>query len=284
MLKRAIPPALIALAAGVLGYFLRTQQLSTVFDPTTGLAEPGAAVTIQLGILSAAVFVVLAALSSTVPNQKPLTYRQAFGSGPRLIPLLLVFAAGLGLVFGGTNEMMWRWAADEVVRGTVWGVLAILAGISILVGAYFTWGGGKRRGPILLSMVPIVFFCVWLLISYMDRASDPVVLDYMYAFFAMGFSLLSFYYMASFAFGKNPIRRMLVCGNTAVYFCILTLADSQSLGMRAVFASLALTLLIHSFLLVGGAVNAPEPKPDKAEPEAEDPEDPQNWEFDIEQD
>lgn len=254
MLKSGIAASLLTFICGIAGYYLRNQELRTVFDETTGLAAENAPVSIGLIALSAAIFIISVLLNQLVKNKK-MSFSEAYGSKNPIPCFLLCIAGAVMVAVSG-----YMFITDSIsldFKDTVWAVLTILAGLSIIILAAKVFLSSNGREPGLITMIPVVYLCAWLLISYTDRAADPVLLHYVYEFFALAFTIMGFYYLAGFAFGKMRGKSMLVCSNVAVYFILVNLAEDIGMLKKAVYICLAVVLLIQS-LLLGKNLNIPD--------------------------
>jgi len=245
MRKNGILELLITLAAGVWGYNLRTKELTTVFDEVTGLAQKGAWVTIALIALSAAICVLLIVLSLLNKNKISMRFSDAFGHKTPFPCFILCLAGAALIVFG----VQWLVVTDMSLQTMLWGAFATLSGVSVIVMAINAYRGKGSGQLAVSSMIPVIFLCIWLILSYIDRAADPVLLNYVYEFFAIAFATMGFYYISGFAFGKMRLRSMLVCSRIAVFFIMVHLADDISFSQKAIYVSLALTLIVQSWLM-----------------------------------
>jgi len=251
--------ALLALISGVAGWLLRRQEVATIFDPYTGLAEAWAPVSLALMILSGITVLLLFIVSRTLPNQNVTTFRAAFDGSPLLAILIILLSLGLTALAVG--------AMGGALRDWVWAVGAALSGLCLL---YMSLRGGSGRNVAITSVVPVLWLCMWLVFAYIDHATNPTLLYYVYYFFALAALILGFYYMTGFAFGLGNPKGLLFSGSAAVYFTAVTMADGHALLQRGILLALALILLLYQLLLTWNLSRAPVAPPNEM-PETPNP-------------
>ena len=257
MRKFAAVSSACTVIAGIIGFILRRIELKTVFDPETMLAEPGAAVTwilIAFSVLFLAAMAFLLRRAGALAVEKGLP--GAFGSYSP-VPFYITALGCLAIFAGGVllgvkvARLPGRNTADAVLA-----LFAILSAVSAVYCAYsaFRRVSGSELG--LFAVIPVVFLCYWLILSYRQRAIDPVLLDYVYEIMALVFLLLGFYYIAGFNFGHIRPRNALFCMNGAIYLGIVTLADGHSLYAALIYVGLIMIMLVSSMLLASNAKKA----------------------------
>lgn len=240
-----------ALLAGIAGFVLRSTQLDTVFDGTTGLAQTDAPITIYLIVVSLAVAVIALIISLILAGRYKAyaDYEKAFA------PAGLLYLIGfilLGLIMIVGTILYYKEMRDTGIEplGAVFALFAAMSGISLIVmarSAYKGKGGGEM---LLFSVIPSVFLCIWLIIVYKDHASDPILLNYAYTSLAISAAALSFYYGAGYVYSKSKPGKTIFCYIMTIYFCVLTLADSIDLAHQIFFGVIILTALINSGIFV----------------------------------
>lgn len=245
MRKNGLIETLIVLIGGALGYSLRIREINEVFEEATGLAREGAPVTMSLIALSAAMCALFFVLSFFVKKRPLADFNEAFGYKNLFVSLLLCMCGGAMIVITGHTLMI----SNMPFREMIWCVLMVLSGCAIVFMGLKTVRGRNRNGPALATMIPVVALCTWLIFSYIDRAADPVLLKYTGEFFALAFTIMGFYYVSGFAFGKMRVRSTLACSRIAVYFIIVHLADDMTFSRQVVYIALAVSLIILSCLL-----------------------------------
>lgn len=232
-----IPLSALALGAG--GLLLRRWELATAFEPDTGLVTPGMPATLALGALSAAAVAYFLALAFRCRKgggeKKGLAGDTLVLSSMVLGAFLMLGSAALSLLELGAGLR----ESAAIARSTgsnpvlslllpfLLAVLCLTSGVCLLaVGkACYQGTGVARSGGALLA--PAYTCCVWLVAAYQGRASDPVVLDYLFELLAIICALLAFYYLAGFAFDRAYPGRLTFFSLCAVYFSLVTLADGH---------------------------------------------------------
>ncbi len=292
MPKEIIVPAAAA-AGGIAGFFLRRWELSSAFEPETGLPIPMAPATLALIGLSAVMAAVLLVLCLGKHSVFPGGYDQAFQArGSTAYVLAMTLAAFLFLAAGFLTvlELPNAYTAEvdrlaamrlggvpllAVLPMALLAVLAILACPCVLTTArnnYRGEGKGKLSLPLL---VPAFMGCVWLITAYQKRAADPIQIDYVYELFAIVFALLGLYYMAGFSFERAKVVRAAWTSAMGVYFTLVTLADGHSLAHLLLSGAVLLDLTANrAVLLVNDRrVRDATPEPEQ-ESQAQEPEGP----------
>lgn len=297
MRKEIIVPA-VALAGGAAGFALRRWELATAFEPMEGgfrLAIPGAVSSLVLAGLSAAMAIVLLLLCRGKHSAFPGGYDQAFsaeGSVPYvsakvLSGFLALAAAALNLldlpaayqaavVLSRVNHR------NPILAVLPRGILALLcvgtcfAAVAAGQNSYRARGRGKRGGALLM---PAYMGCAWLTSAYYPRASDPVVLDYVYELFAVVAVLLAFYFIAGFSFARGRSFCAALFSALGIYFSLVTLADEHPLYITLLYGFAIVSLLADLCVLLFNDVRFRDARPEvpaAAEAEGEAPED-EKW-------
>jgi len=237
MRKTGLIMVLAALIAGVAGWLLRRQEVATVFNPYTGLAEPWAPISIILMGVSAAVLILFFLLSRTISGEQASAFHGAFGGGVLgPVPLTLL---GIAIAALSTQE------GAETLRDWIWVIGAFLSGLCLINMAL---RGLRGRTVAIASVVPVLWLCLWLVFSYIDQATNPTLLGYIYYFFALAGLILGLYYLAGFAFEQGRAKALLFTSSAAAYFVGVTMGDDHSLARRGILLALALILLIYQLL------------------------------------
>ncbi len=252
MRKSAVLMPLVALLAGVFGYLFRRIEVNTVIDSVTGLAARGAVVTNLLIVVTIAIILIMAVYAVMMFTR----YRTERGYAKVFMPTGFVYIAGAYVVGIG-----WFIAAVLYVfnRSAVGGLtvidwifmlLAASSAVSVIVmsrGAYQRRSGTDMT---LMSIIPPLFFCFWLIIYYKDNAANPVLLDYGYQILAIAAAALSYYYASGFTFRKVMTGKPIFAFLISIYLCIVVLADHTALSLKIMYAVTALNMLMSSILLI----------------------------------
>ena len=236
--------ALLAVIFGIGGALLRAQELETVFDPVSGLAAQGAPISFALIGISVLTVGTLFALSFGVQRMRVGSFADAFGRST---------AARVLLVLAGLTAT--GFSALEILSPTEMGALetvrVLVAMVSGVIGLVLMAAlGTKGNRAAIAAVVPVFWLCLWLVSAHVgDQAANPVLLSYVYQLFALAALLLSFYYIAGYAFLQERPGRLMFSSSTAVYFTLVTLPDNWSTPQRAVLLALAITVLVYQLAL-----------------------------------
>jgi len=241
-----------ALLAGAGGFYLRLTELLTVFDRRTGLAERGAGVTIALICLTA-VFVLLAfvfALRAAVKHKAPEGFENAFGTGALAYPFIFAL---IGIVWLGATvkQFIDLNALDSYPAiQTYFLILSAISAISVTLFAIEMYRDPRRKVIFTLSIVPTIFMCFWLILLYRQNATNPVLLSYAYQCLAVIAAALGFYFTSGFVYNKPAPGKAIFTYLAAIYFCFVTLADDNSLGIKLIFAAIITANVIFASMLI----------------------------------
>lgn len=235
----------LAILFGIAGFFLRRIQVSTVFDPISGLAVPNAGISLVLFALSVIVVLLFFGLSFLAPKQERADFATAFDGGmfPRVILSLLAVTM---MLVGGGRILLLILLGDLQIFAFVWAAAACLTGLFLLLLALF---GSSGRNVAIPSAIPVFFISLWLVLLHIDHAANPVLLVYIYRLFALAFLLLGLYYIAGFAFGQAKVGRLTFAVTTALYFTGVSLADGTPMYQNVSLVVLAATALTYLLIL-----------------------------------
>ncbi len=252
MRKSAVIMPLAFLLAGVLGFFVRRQELATVFDSVTGLAERYAPITVLLICLSAAVILSSLVIAIVVSSRHKADkdYSRAFAPGS-FSYVGLSFILGLGWLAAVVLRFI-RLRSSGIITIIDWIfiLLAVLSAVSVIILAMGAYTRRRGAGMTVFSVIPSLFFCFWLIILYKDNATNPVLLDYCYECLAIAGAALSFYFGAGYAFRKSAPGWTLFSYLVTIFFCVIVLADGIGLPSQLIFGITAVVSWInaHAFI------------------------------------
>ena len=235
----------LAVLAGIAGFFLRRLQLETVFDPQTGLATANAPISLVLLALSVVVVALFFGLSFLAPKREGADFATAFGTGAFGRTIHCFFAV-IMLFVGGGRLIALVLTQQIALFPLLWAGAATLTGLFLLLLALF---GSSGRNVAIPAAIPVFFISLWMVILYIDHAANPVLLAYVYRLFALGFLLLSLYYIAGFAFRQAKVGRLTFAVSSAVYFTGVTFADGGISYENIALAALAGTALFYLLIL-----------------------------------
>lgn len=277
MRKDLALPAL-ALAGGVAGFFLRRWQLSSAYQPETGLFVHGAPATYALLGLTA----LLAGLFLLLLREKREgldDFLPAFGSpGAGQMTLfaaagILLLAAGvLGAVDGLQALRLWRASPEEYqlslpASQLLTSVLCILAGLGVLYMGRMAYRGALSDQGCFLAPFPALAALVWLFSTHLKHGTEPVLMKYAFTLFAALLLTLAHYYAAGFLYGRPRPRLTAFCALMGTALGIVSLADRPDRFTAAATVAFGLSALALARALLGG------PWPERMPPLEEDTDD-----------
>lgn len=265
MRKMATGMSLFTIAAAAAGYLLRKKELATVFDAETGLAQRWAPISIGLALVSVVFALGLLLFAARMGAVRAGgEYKDAFSPNSVAVTLALMLL-GIGIAAASLYRIIYlflllpkdplAYEAAGLAEAALY-IFGIASGISFAVLARGAFRGGTGSEMSLCSIVPVVFLAFLLVLFYKERATDPVLLDYVYEFLAVCVSLLASYYAAGYAFGKPLPKRTAYFGYLAAYLWGVSLAGSHNIGDLIILICLMLTLFVNSHLLVGNTLPA----------------------------
>lgn len=259
-MKRIYFP-LIALGLGLIGFFLRMQQLSVALSPSTGmpiLHHPYSYALIALTIVGV---LLLFFLSFFVANEAQDWY-SAYHADPPLHGVEFLSAAaflvGTGMIFrtlfltyqsnGGGNFLAVLFQTQPFLLFL--GILSLCATAAIL---FMVLRNGDSGSWSLAPLIPGFTSCVWLVLTYHSNASNPSVMSFAWQVFAVSSAALAWYFTASFAFQFPRPQAATWFSLLTVMLCLIALADSVELYQKVLLAATALWFLVRSILLIDNA-------------------------------
>lgn len=264
MRKLALPVTASSLAAGVFGAFLRWLQLRTIYEAETGLTRPWAGVSIIFVIYLAAFAAALVYFAFFLlrgrPLLKPLAAERALHAStgvPGVLIWLLgaIFAVGgLVLLFSPKNAA----SQLENVLETLFRAGCIIAGGCVLCLPQRGEEGRENAYPSRpASIVLTLFFCVWLVQSYVVNSRDPVYWNFIPELLAVVASTMAVYHMTAYFFGKAKPCSAVFWSFFAPLLNICVIFDPIDTATKALHAATAGTLLLLGFLLLENMREAP---------------------------
>ncbi|MCL2223089.1 MAG: hypothetical protein FWC20_06095 [Oscillospiraceae bacterium] len=243
----AVLVPLYAILAGLGGFLLRSRELANVFDPITGLPGRGALTTAVLIAFTLANLLAIGVFSAYIAAKRkpPTGFENTFGADPIFYPILfvligIVWLVGTYLIFDSL-----RLAGELSLSYMYFLILSGLAAICVSVFAIEMFQDCRRKASYALSLVPTVFLCFWLIISYIENATNPVLISYVYRIFAIATAALAFYFTSGFIYNKSAPGKAIASYYASIYFSAVTLADDIHIGQKLIFAAIIAASLIH---------------------------------------
>ena len=255
--KNVIVPALF-FAVGIVGMILRKVQLETIFDPVSGLANPSP---VNTALTALTLAVIAGAVAFAWPIKKELGKFDplyAFPvSGKVELGALTVFGSLLG-VCAVLNFVLDK-TETAVIKG-IFAVIGVLTAVSVVLSALRAAKGEKAAGGVL-SVIPPLFAAWWLVVTYKDNNTNPVLLEYCWSCLAAAAATTAFYYAAGFDYGIRHVRRTVVSHLLAVYFCLVAVPDGGNIALSAAWIAIAGIMLTRLWAMLSGR------QPEAVEPE-----------------
>lgn len=228
---------------GALCILLRWLQTMNVIEEETGLPMQGAALSWILAVVVAVAVAIIWFLSrqllrdyaSTEPELALADPPQALNGALVLVGFVTLVGSAV-LFFSGGNIFV-RIAA----------LLGILSAPALM---FYTslphWGGLGA----FLSLLPVFFFCYWLVVIYREFARDPVLWSYALLVLSVSALLLAAYRLCGYLFYRaKPVKAVFACC-AAPIFSLSILTDSINIGIRLIVGGWAVGLLLIVWLLI----------------------------------
>ena len=262
MRKKVMNAAVMSLIAGAIGGLLRYFYLTRAVEPDTGLPVLGSAPHLALVIFT--VFVVLLVLATSYITGKYFSMKNNFRDiiAPvntlyRVttgISALLIFVAGVMGIVPAINGGSVSYSA------LIQAVLIALAGAA-LIGMSHEFSGVKPlRGAYAFSIIPEIAVTFWLLIYYRTTQINPTMLTYVFRSLALAASVFAFYFTAASVYGRNATARFMFSHCAAIYFLIMSLADSITVSNKLCFAGLALYFTVNLSRFIANLIPRKKPQ------------------------
>lgn len=283
MRKDLILPAL-SLAGGAAGFALRRWQLSSAFQPETGLFVHGAPATYALLALTGLMTLLFLLASLSLPRRKDDNFLSAFGCPQSgfLTALtaagMLFLAAGLLGVREGLEQLgQWRsqlepdpYLLPHVLSLILCALLALPGGVALLLLGKASYRNELPDSACRLAPVPALVGLVWLFVTHLQHGTEPVLMRYGFSLAAAALLMLAHYYAAGFLYGRPFRRRTAFCALLGACLGLISLADSPTFFIAALTLAFALSALALSYPLLHSSFGPPWPERMPSGAEGED--------------
>ena len=247
MRKFAIGTALLSLIAGVVGFVLRNLYLTRAIEPDTGLPVLSSPSLLMMVFYSLFIIALAFALS--------LIASRSFGSRDDYVaittPMNLFYRISTGmacvlmLVSGVMGIIPLLSAADMDYPQLIRSGLIALTGVCLIGLTHEVSTKKEFKGAYTFSIIPEIAITFWLLGYYRANQTNPTQLSYVFFALALAASTFSFYFTASYVYGRRAPLRFIFSHTTAIYFLIMTLADDIPIHEKLCVAGLALFFLVN---------------------------------------
>ena len=236
-----------------LGFLIRWLQGMQIIDPDTGLATPGAGISVVMVLFLCLTAAALALMTRRLGRYDlPTEPERAMAQSSVIARWICLAAAALIAVSG---LILLVHTPEQTVMGQMF--VNRLCGLGCLCGAAGTllltlWADQPQRasGRCVASALLIVFGCLWLVNVYKIVTTDPVIWRFVVEILAICAALLAFYYAEGYQFGEPAPRRTIFCSCYGAMLCVMSAVDQHSLADGILYVAVAALLLAWSFLLV----------------------------------
>ena len=227
-------------AVAVMLHWLQVQK---IFDPETGLPTLHAPITTLLVVVLVLVAAALWWLSGRMKTDcAPEEPEDALALPHRETGWILIAAAalaalrlGVPLLQGGQHAYEGRGAAWHPVRAR-----------TRHDAADPPLGGFGAA----LSVLPVLFFCLWLVVFYKENAANPILWSYGMEILAIAMCLLAVFRLSAYLFYRAKPRRAIFACMLALITSLATLTDSVSLGARAVLGGWGIGTAVMCWIII----------------------------------
>ena len=250
MQKNALTITLTTLVLGIFGAFLRWLQTQNIFEEETGLATPGAPISIIYVIYSVLALAVIAVivlgwLRHYAAPKEPEQALRCATPVPQI--LTCVFAAifvccALAMLFSVTD-------ARFPILQRLFGAFGIFGGLCL------PFLLPKRSGSLnsmsgTATVIATFFFCYWLIFAYKLHAEDPVVWVYGPEMLALVATTVGVYEIAVYFHDRAKPALTIFVLQAAAFLDISAVFDSRALPLTVMIAVCALLMLLLTYLLI----------------------------------
>lgn len=249
MRKYAFPITLSTFVVGIFGFFLRWLQTLNGFEEN-GLAIPGATIStvfLIYSLLAAAAFIVIARIFFGKGKAATAAAEAIRPENP--IPGLVMWVVAALMAIACLVLMFSSDFARYPTMQRLMSALGIFAAVSLpfLIRRKDDSDGSTAS---ILSLIPVVFGCMWLVTAYRIESENPVLWSYVLEVLGIIAATLSFYYISAYFFNRaQPVRGFALL-QIAVYLCMCTLMDEHSGMEKLLFGCLAAAFLVFEFVLL----------------------------------
>ena len=265
MHKSSLQLGVFIIGAGAFGVFFRWLQRQLAFDD--GLAGPSLwNVVVPLSILAAAwIFRRFVEQFRDDRCHLPTDFHGALKNDLLLYRMVRV-AVGALMILGAALLFAKSETDPNVGFLRVLSIAGALTGLSwpLLLAEANREPLARRRGLICLySMMPVLFFAVWLVYDYKLNSLNSVIWAYAVEVLTVCVAILAFFRVAGFAFGQPNAEKSLRLCVLGAFLCLMSLADERHTGLQLMLFASALQLVLYAWIMVdnleqGEAPPAPE--------------------------
>ena len=175
-------------------------------------------------------------------------------SADTILSRLLGFAAA-ALAALGSAYLFFKEDSTLMKAAALLGILS--APVLAMMPQIPRWGGFGAA----LSVLPVLFFCLWLVVFYKENAANPILWSYGMEILAIAMCLLAVFRLSAYLFYRAKPRRAIFACMLALITSLATLTDSVSLGARAVLGGWGIGTAVMCWIIINNFV-PPAPEED----------------------
>ena len=179
---------------------LRWLQVQMIFDPETGLPTLHAPITTLLIAVLVLVAAALWWLSGRMKTDcAPEEPEDALAQPHRETGWILIAVAALAAI--GSAYLFFKEENTLMKAAALLGILS--APVLAMLPQLPRWGGFGAA----LSVLPVLFFCLWLVVFYKENAANPILWAYGMEILAIAMCLLAVFRLSAYLFYRAKPRQ-----------------------------------------------------------------------------
>lgn len=218
---------LVSLAAGAAAAVLRGLQLSTGYEPVTGLPIAGNLYWFALIGLCAVFLIAAFYLSRSYLPYEGRSFEHMFHCKARSYKLIGVLACAVLLLSGATGFLTTLFSMDTniILQSIPMLALWMLAAVSgaALIGLMMAQSRIHiNESSALCTIIPMFWACFDLIITFRDNGASPVLSMYAFDLLAAMSMMYAFYTMASFLYSTGHAARFSFFSSISCFLTIMT--------------------------------------------------------------
>lgn len=243
----------LCITLGVLsafGFVARWVQNMSIYDEETHLAIEGAASSQFLVIYSVVVIIGLIIMALPLRQLSAGKYPPADIRGDSQLYKGVCMLVGVMFMAAGIMLILQAKKLVYPELRQVLGMLALFSGLCVIYTGRTGKSGADSPMACFTTIVPVLFGCFWLVVSYKDHSANPVVWSYAVEILAVAASTMALYLIAGFVFGRARVFPTCAMSAVAAYFCFMALGDERGVAYQICFAALGIFFGVTLFALV----------------------------------
>ncbi|MEG2421891.1 MAG: hypothetical protein RSB55_10070 [Oscillospiraceae bacterium] len=240
----------VAAVLGLAGLGLRQWELNTAFEPETGLAVWGLPASWCLLALSVAVALAAAWVGYSLRGKTVAGDGKAFYAPSKGYFAEMIAAAVLMLGAGLMGIYQYASHQEPMVLRFVLALFCVFCAAALLIVGESNFRGKQGGNTSLYGLALSYLPCLWLLVTYLRQASNPVLMGYAYSLLAVAATALSCYFMVGFRFQNGKVWGAALFSLLGIYLGLVALPGADLftvlLGVSMILYQLSsLTALLY---------------------------------------